>query len=274
MKYVFLFVFLSTGVQAKVLLKDIGIVGLMSHDIFAWDRKAEVNTENGRLDLSTIFDYDNGSRWKKGGNPKNSENSPVYTITMKLVRYYKNELKTSSPIIARQKTVALFHEMVKDSYQRLSGFSFPTTARDEAVTNSEQAALRGMHDILPGRVKLFGRPLMKELLVTNAFLAKLKLNEEELNQEIKYFDGDYDEEYKNIKIPFTKVVVNLKEVDRKFIEKFSDLKQKDMLSDLARVGKGELKIQEVFFMPLISDLVEKAICPNGSVWMPKHISCN
>ena len=273
MKYLFLFVFLTTGVQAKVLLKDIGIVGLMSHDIFAWDRKAEVNTENGRLDLSTIFDYDNGSRWNKGGNPKNAENSPVYTITMKLVRFYKNELKTHSHEVARQKTVALFHEMVKESYQRLSGFSFPTIAVDEAVTNSEQAALRGMHDILPGRVKLFNRPFKKELVITNAFKAKFKLNEEELNQEIKNFDGDYDEEYKNIKIPFTKIVVNLKEVDRKFIEKFSYMKQQDMLEDLARVGRGEIKVQEVFFMPLIADLVEKAVCPNGNQWMPQNIEC-
>lgn len=273
MKYFFLFLILSTQVQARALLRDIGVVGLMSHDIFAWDHKAEVNTENGRLDLSTIFDWENGTRWEKGGNPKNGENAPVYTITMQLVKFYKNELKTNSPEVARQKTVVHFQGMIKESFERLSGLTFPHEGVNGKVTNTEQAALRGLHDILPGRVKLFNRPLRKELKVTNAFNAKFKLNEEELNQELKDFDGDYDDEYKNIKIPFTKVVINLKEVDRKFIEKFSDLKQEEMLLELAQVGKGEIGIQDVSFIHHISALVSKAICPTGNSWMPQNISC-
>ncbi len=97
MKTFFLLSLLFTSnVHSKALLRDVG-------DIFAWDHKAEVNTENGRLDLSTIFDYEGGARWKKGGNPKNGENSPVYTITMKLADFYKAELKKSNPEIARQK---------------------------------------------------------------------------------------------------------------------------------------------------------------------------
>ena len=31
-------------------IKGCWIIGLASHDMFAWDRKNEVNTENGRLD--------------------------------------------------------------------------------------------------------------------------------------------------------------------------------------------------------------------------------
>jgi hypothetical protein len=265
--------FFSLSVKAEVLLKDIGIIGLMSHDIFAWNHKTEVNTENGRLDLSTIFDFDNGSRWEKGGNPKNGENSPVYTITMKLLNYYKSELKKSDSKIARQKTVLLFHHMIKESFVRLSGLPFPETGLSEKVTNTEQAALRGMHDILPGRVKLFGRLLRKELVLTNAFTAKLKLNEAELNQKITYFNGDYDEEYKHIKIPFTKKVINLKEVDAKFIEKFSPYKQAEMLDALKKVGLGEKNLQDVFFMHNLSDLVSKAICPTGNEWMPQDIVC-
>ena len=61
-------------------LRDVGVIGLYSHDIFAWDHKKEINTENGRLDLSMIFDYNGGSRWALGGNPKNSENAPVYPV--------------------------------------------------------------------------------------------------------------------------------------------------------------------------------------------------
>lgn len=274
MKYLALLLLLvSTHVLAKPHLRDIGVVGLMSHDIFAWDSKAEVNTENGRLDLSTIFDYDGGSRWKKGGNPKNAENSPVYTITMQLVDHYKSELKTLTPFEARKSTVALFHKMIKESFERLSGLRFPSEGKDEMVTNTEQAALRAMHDILPGRAKLYGRAFRKDFKLTNVLNAKLKLNEKELNQELKDFNGDYDEEYKNIKIPFTKVVINLKEVDRKFIEKFSPYKQADMLAELAMAGRGDIRTSDVSFMHHIHDLVSKAICPKGKPVMPQEVVC-
>ena len=79
----------SAQSREAVQVRDIGVLGLYSHDLFAWDRETESNTENSRLDLSTIFDWDNGARINKGGNPKNSENAPVYTITRNLVNFYK-----------------------------------------------------------------------------------------------------------------------------------------------------------------------------------------
>lgn len=267
------FLFLSFTVRAEILMKDVGIIGLMSHDIFAWDKTTEQNTENGRLDLSTIFDFDNGKRWKKGGNPKNAENSPVYTITMMLVEHYKNNLKRLSPEHARQETVSLFHSMIKDSFERMTGLEFPTQGLSLSVNNIEQASLRAMHDILPGRVKVFDRPLMKDFEITNFLFAKFKLNEKELNQVIPYFDGDYAAEFKHIKIPFTDKFVNLKEVDGKFIEKFSPYKQADMLAELGKVGAGEMLLSEVSFIHHIHDLVAKAICPNNNQWMPQDIVC-
>lgn len=273
MKFLAGFLFLISQAHAAVLLKDIGIIGLSSHDLFTWDKVNEVNLENGRFDLSTIFDYEGGKRWKKGGNPKNSENAPVYSITMALVEHYKGGLKNGlSPEEARRSTVKLFHAMIKDSFTRLSGLSFPREGVNQEVTNTEQASLRGMHDILPGRIKLFDRIGRKELVVTNMFFAKTRLNEKELNQEVAYFDGDYDHEYKNIKIPFTKKTINLKKVDGEFIEKFSPYKQADMLAELALVGKGEMKISEVSFMHHLEELYAKGICSVDNPWMP-DISC-
>lgn len=264
---VFLCLFLVNFVQiqAQVLLKDIGVIGLASHDIFTWDHKAEVNNEDGRLNLSTIFDYDNGSRLSKGGNPKNSENAPVYTITMNLVDFYKQQLKiTHNKANARHDTIKLFRQMVKESYERMSGSSFPTKCKNKKVTNVEQAVLRAMHDILPGRVKLYRGIIFpfKELKLTNAFTAKIRLNEKELLQPLKPFNGDYDQEYKNIKIPFAGITLNLKEIDGKFIEKFSPYKQAEMLKELAKVGRGELSIQKVSFIHHLKELFSKAICEN------------
>ena len=258
---------------AAPLLKDIGVVGLASHDMFTWDKKTETNTENGRLDLSTIFDYDEGSKWKTGGNKKNSENAPVYTVTMTLVNFYKAALKTHTKDNARRLTVKLFHTMVKDSFERLIGQDFPTFGIDLPVTNVEQAAMRGLHDILPGRAKLYDRLIREELILTDAWTAKTFLSDKEMNQEIKNFDGDYDIEYQHIKIPFMSKEINLKTIDGAFIEKFSSYKQADMLAELKRVGDGEILIHEVSFIGHLVELFGKGICSKNNVWMDHTIHC-
>jgi len=144
---------------------------------------------------------------------------------------------------------------------------------NEDVTNTEQAALRGLHDILPGRVKTYGRPVMRDFALTNFIFARFKLNEKELNQVIPYFNGDYAEEYKAINIPFSRKTVNLKAVDGAFIEKWSPYKQEDMLRELGEVGQGRRTLGEVSFMFHIFDLASKAICPLNNKWMPEEVEC-
>jgi hypothetical protein len=267
-------------VRAQPQLRDVGILGLLSHDIFAWDKDKEINTENGRVDLSTIFDYDGGSRWDEGGNPKNEENAPVYTITMPLVDKYKDILRTpgKSAEDARRETVALFHKAIRESFARLTKLPFPERGLRANVTNVEQAVFRAMHDILPGRAKYKDRGLRSLLMpsfkVTNLFLAKTMLNEKELNQEIKDFDGKYDKEYEKIRIPFAGITVNLTEADRAFIEKFTPFRQVDMLAQLGRVGRGDLRMSDVDFMQHATMLMRKAICPTGNVWMPQDVPCD
>lgn len=259
----------------QVLLRDIGVIGLASHDMFTWDRVNEINLENGRLDLSTIFDYEGGKRWKKGGNPKNAENAPVWTITKKLVTFHKEQLKSMSHEEARKLTTSHFHKMIVNSYKRLSGLEFPDFAVNAKVTNTEQAVLRALHDILPGRVKTYRSKLypIKSFKLTNILMAKFKLNEKELDQPIKYFDGDYDQEYKEIKIPFSKKTINLKEVDGVFIEKFSPYNQADMLEELRTVGQGDLQINEVSFIFHVKELFQKGMCKTDNQWIVTDIEC-
>ncbi|WP_413294533.1 hypothetical protein ACLSU7_05370 [Bdellovibrio sp. HCB185ZH] len=275
-KFGILFLFAALfGSQAfaSYNVQDVGVIGLMSHDVFSWDHKKEVNVENGRLDLSTIFDYEGGHRWYLGGNPKNSENAAVYTVAMKLVNHYTQLLSAGhSSLEARQLTVSEFHQMIREFYERALQEKFPETALKALPTNLEQAAIRGFHDLLPGRIKLYGR-VRNELKLTSVLTAKTVLNERELAQPLKPFDGDYDAEYKAIKIPFTKVVLNLKEIDRKFIEKYSDFKQADMLAQLAKVGKGEMTVHELSFAPPVRELFRKAMCGEGNRYMPQEMVC-
>jgi hypothetical protein len=160
--------------------------------------------------------------------------------------------------------------MVRESFERTRQHAFPAVGLKEKVTNLEQASLRGLHDVLPGRVKLFDRS-RKELVLTDFLSAKTRLHEKELAQTLRPFDGDYDKEYRNIQIPFGPKL-DLKEIDRKFIEKFSPYKQADMLRELAEVGAGRLSIDQWSFVHHVDELFAKAICSEGNEWMPE-VSC-
>lgn len=228
------------------MLRDVGVIGLMSHDVFAWDHRAE----------------------------KNTENAPVYTVTMELVNFYRGQLaRTQDPVQSRKLTVIHFHQQIRASYARAFGMDFPTQGLDEMTNNNEQAALRSMHDILPGRVKLFDRAGRNELVLTNFLTAKTILNDKELDQPLKNFDGDYDKEYKEIRIPFSPKVINLMEVDGDFIEKFSPYKQSEMLQELKRVGGGEMSIKDLSYIHEFHNLFAKAFCGKNNAWMSQDLPC-
>jgi hypothetical protein len=267
--------FFSTSLIASVLVKDIGIIGLASHDLFTWNPEQEKNLENGRLDLSTIFDYAEGKRWRKGGHRKNAENAPVWSITKRLVDFYRQQLKFFPKEKARKDTVLLFHGWVKESYERLSGMKFPAKGIDDEVNNTEQAVMRALHDILPGSIevfRLFPLPL-REIKLTHFTYAKFYLSNKELDQVIPYYDGQYDKEYRKILIPFAFKMIDLQEKDREFIETYSSFKQEEMLKELAEVGRQEKTLAQVAFMQFYKSLFQKAICPIGNQWMDQTIPC-
>jgi len=274
MKWFVAMLLVSSAIAAPLNVRDVGVVGLMSHDLFAWDRQNERNTENGRLDLSTIFDWDNGARIDKGGNPKNAENAPVYTVTLRLVKHFRGlcpkraDLNGEACKNARRSTVALFHSWVEASYQRLRDEGLPAEGMNAMVDNVEQAALRALHDVLPGRIKLFRMGREIDYVLTNPFTVKVKLNDRELAQELRPFDGDYDYEYQNIQIPFTRRTISLKKVDADFIAKFSHFRQEDMLAELAEVGRGARVFGDLSFAVHLRELLAKATCPNESGFMP------
>lgn len=276
MKLLTLLLLMSSYTFADVKLRDIGVIGLMSHDLFTWDKASETNLENGRLDLSTIFDFDNGNRWKKGGNPKNAENAPVWSITKRLVDFYTKQLKVSDKSSARKTTIKHFHKMVFASYFRLTGTQVPKVAINSPVTNTEQAVFRAMHDILPGRARFIRGKLfpLKDFKLTNFLFAKLYLNDAELDQKVKYFDGEYDPEYLEIVIPFSRKKVNLKEVDGDFIAKHSPYQQEKMLAELRRVGAAEININEAYFIKHAQTLLAKAICSRNNQWIESSIKCH
>lgn len=254
--------------QSDIRVRDIGVIGLFSHDIFTWDHKKKVNLENGVLDLSTIFEYEGGSRWQKGGNPKNAENAPVYSFTMELVEYYLWKLESLEPVQARKETVKYFIAQVIESYQRLTEEIYFFEANHNTANNIEQASLRAMHDILPGRINLYRNGEIKSYKVTAYWDRKKRLNQWEMQQNISPFDGDYDEEYKKINIIIKKI--NLKKIDRKFIADFSPYQQESMLNELRLFGERKIRFTDLSFGHHLTDLLNKAIDPQKSKWLPRN----
>lgn len=262
------------SVTQTTTVRDIGVMGLASHDLFAWNHRKKMNKENGRLDLSTIFgntfdgyyvdgdDWFQQANWKHGGNKKNSENAPVYTVSQTLVHYFENLLSQGTePDQARLKTLILFQSMVADSFERLTQLSFPRvqTTTSEAVNNQEQASMRILHDILPGNILLKNGETFK---VTNVETAKTLLCEDDLNCAIKSFDGNYDSEYNDIRIPISKkpkimMKLDLEKIDDKFIEN-AGLDYELAAQQLKEVGEGKRLMSDTYFVHYLIELFTKA----------------
>ncbi|MCC7460724.1 MAG: hypothetical protein IT286_05420 [Proteobacteria bacterium] len=257
----------------KVLVKDIGIMGLASHDLFAWDHRKQTNKENGRLDLSTLFgntldgvyadgsDWYKAQYWKHGGNKKNRENAPVYTVTQQLMKEFELQIQQGKdPTTARLHVLKKFHGMVRDSFVRLAGLPFPQAGNTAAaVNNQEQAAMRILHDILPGQILMQNGQWFD---VTQFKTAQTFLCDEDMNCAIKTFDGDYDAEYKAIRIPLVKWLgihfkLNLQNIDRKFIIN-AGLDPDLAAQQLLEIGEGKRSMSDTFFAPYLIELFAKA----------------
>ncbi|MCI5071799.1 hypothetical protein MRY82_02500 [bacterium] len=281
----------------RILVKDIGILGLASHDMFSWDRDDEISRENGRLDLSTVFandkegklitnDWYEAGYWQTGGNKKNSENAPVYTITQLVIERFKSYLQDEglNPNEARKKVVADFHQALKPSVERMLGISYPNMAKRGAVTNQEQAAYRVFHDILPAYISLDNGDRLK---ITDIDSAETLLSESELSRTIKHYDGEYDPEYNKIRVHTIRLLgfdikdinINLEQLDGEFINTYGEhFNQKDALQELCDFANGHCEVNNLSFIGHIHDMFEKAQCKynvDGSLnlWIPANIEC-
>ncbi|MBQ4864231.1 hypothetical protein J8L98_21300 [Pseudoalteromonas sp. MMG013] len=279
--------------KKPIRVVDIGVIGLASHDLFQWNAETRENDENGRFDLSTIFDYANGTRIYQGGNPKNSSNAAVYSITQNLVSFYvgkKTTLLMSREVseaqahtIARQQTLEFFIGMVKESYERFTNKRFPNYALALPVNDDEQAVMRALHDILPGEINVNRNLTQSKLQVTDFKLAMNQLSPTEMLQNVRFFDGAYDEEYLHVVIPGfpDPQIINLKEIDHTFIAEQTNYNLDNMLRELHVYGKfpffGNL-VEFTSFGYHLENLFAKGICnkyADGSAnpWSTLSIAC-
>jgi hypothetical protein len=210
----------SDNKKLRVALEDLGILQLVAHDLFNVNRNLEVDFENGKLDLSTLFDHGD-ENIAIGGEFRNRENIMLFTTASEFGKIYLDFLNQEGidENDARQMTIELYHQRIQGVYERMFGEIFPSP-QEGKVTMTENLAFRTIHDLIPGKTKIDGK--MTHIL--DSSLIGKKLSNSELEQLSSKLDGKFDREIRNIDIVIDGVViltVDLLEADISFGEQFS-----------------------------------------------------
>ncbi len=206
--------------KLRVTLEDLGVLQLVAHDLFNVNRNLEVDFENGKLDLSTLFDHGD-ENIAIGGEFRNRENIMLFTVASEFGEIYLDFLdqKGINEKKAQKMTVELYHQKVQQVYERTFGEPFPST-QEGVATMTENLALRTVHDLIPGKIKKDGKmtPILDSSLIGE------KLSDSELMQLSSQLNGKLDHELRHIDIIIDGVVVlvvDLLEADISFGDQFS-----------------------------------------------------
>ena len=149
-----------------VNLEEIGVLQLAAHDLFNVNRVTEIDIENGKLDLSTLFtDMNTGlpfslSDVAKGGEPRNRENILLFSVASVIGQNYVDDILINglSEQVARQNALNAYHAKFNDAYMSAFGESVPNPING-CVTMTENLAFRTLHDFLPGKIRLDTNPV-------------------------------------------------------------------------------------------------------------------
>ena len=206
--------------KLRVTLEDLGVLQLVAHDLFNVNRNLEVDFENGKLDLSTLFDHGD-ENIAIGGEFRNRENIMLFTVASEFGEIYLDFLdqKGINEKKAQKMTVELYHQKVQQVYERTFGEPFPSP-QEGVATMTENLALRTVHDLIPGKIKKDGKmtPILDSSLIGK------KLSDSELMQLSSQLNGKLDHELRHIDIIIDGVVVlvvDLLEADISFGDQFS-----------------------------------------------------
>jgi len=227
--------------KKRVTVEDLGILQLAAHDLFNVDRANEIDFENGKLDLSTLF-LDTVNHNKKfdvntiaiGGEPRNRENILLFTVASDLGSTYVKLLEDGvKKRDAKQMVIDMYHKRLADTYLNTFNEPFPDPMSGTA-TLQENLAFRTIHDFLPGKIRIDN----KLVSTLDPSLHGKTLDETELQQKSSKLDGKFDEEFLHIEICFPPdfticIEVNLLEADQTFGDQFGLSESfDDMLSEL------------------------------------------
>src|SRR2546425_7027854 len=223
----------------RITLEDLGVLQLVSHDLYNTNRQTGVDNEDVKLNLSTVLDYGQ-ENIANGGEPRNSENILVHTVAVQLGETYLQFLSQGkTPEEARDLTVQIYLAKVKSSYSNTFNEAFPQAdpnAEDESSTLTGDLALRTVHSFLPGQIMVNGTSVP----VLDPSLHGMTLSDADMLQLSKPLDGTYDPAFRHIIIfvpPNNLFTIDLLQKDSSFAQQFHTEFTLEHFLDEIRDGK-------------------------------------
>ena len=208
----------------RVSLEVLGTLQLVSHDLYNVNRTIGEDSEDDKLNLSTLLDYGQ-ENIANGGEPRNGENIAVHTVAVVLGHEYLHFLKEGkTPQEARHLTVQIYIHKIKEAYEKTFPGSFPKPDpnADQIFANDLDGdlALRTLHAFLPGTIKVNGvmTPILDPSLVGKT------LSKKDMMQLSRPMDGTFDPAFRHITIiipPNNIFTIDLLERDSSFAQQFS-----------------------------------------------------
>ena len=223
----------TPSIEATTIsLQYIGVLQLAAHDLYDVDRVNGTDSEDERLNLSTLFDHDE-ENIVKGGDSRNSDSIPLRTVAVNLGGYYAGLIGNgTSADDAKSRTLDRYHEQLQVAFKKTFGEEFPQATSEDLDKESNrlngELALRTLHAFIPGEIVFNGE---KVSIFDPSLMGKL-LSPQELMQLSRPLDDSYDPATRNI--PAGQTVIDLFERDSSFATQFgTDFTFEELLSDLA-----------------------------------------
>jgi len=201
--------------RTKVI--NLGLLQVAAHDFFNVNRCMDenrelilpplcevVDNENQKLDLSTLlvkkkFDCDfadcepfSATEIANGGEFRNSENIMIFTAASALGEKYLKLKEKHGEEKAYDKILKIYHKELKKAFQETFHQKWPKS-QDGEVGPKHNLALRSVHDMLPGEIRIGG-----EKVSVFDFLKSHppeKLNKKEQKQLSATLDGQIDDAF-------------------------------------------------------------------------------
>ena len=203
----------------RVPIENLGILQLAIHDLYSVNRNTEVDSEDFKLNLSTVLDYGQ-QNIANGGDFKNMENPMTFTVAKKFGQAYLALIdQGETPDTARSIVTAQYLDAIKRAYETTFFEQFPKAepANVKDATLTGDLALRTLHDLIPGKIMVNG---ILTSLLDPALIGKT-LSDEDMKQLSSPLDGQYDAEFRDMINPFNGEHIDLLERDSSFATQFN-----------------------------------------------------
>lgn len=199
--------------NAPLTLRELGVLQLAAHDLFDVDRIAEIERENGKLDLTTLLAH--GENFiAVGGEARNRENIILSTVSAEYGREYLRLREQKGHDRAYKMMLKKYHRELDNIFKKLFGDRLPEPIEGMS-TPTENLALRTIHDLLPGHIMVDG----VRMVTVDTSLVGQVLSAQDLEQRTAPLDGVLDPVFRNVVIvipPDTVLMIDLQERDSSF----------------------------------------------------------